>query len=182
MLVTLDGTFAGGKHRVNLGSLRVVIALSTWVLLVCCAESGWFWVWFFHCMEVVGLRVTAVVFNHRDPHAIAVGYLYSVLSVHVGQTMKVKAGHGFLRRFVPPSPGELLWCCSNTGCAPVSGDAQGCAATAALCSLQRPSQNHRLRGMSHGDAMVSWGDPLLRESLLWCGRRDSGLCRHHHQH
>lgn len=30
---------------------------------------------FLHCMEVVGLRVTAVVFNHRDPHAIAMGYL-----------------------------------------------------------------------------------------------------------
>lgn len=71
MCVTLGGTFAGGKRRANLDSLRVVIALSTWVPLFCYAESGGF----FHCMEVVGLRVTAVVSDHRDPHVIVMDYL-----------------------------------------------------------------------------------------------------------
>lgn len=55
-----SGWVAGGYCPFHLGAVSLL-----------CRK----WWGFFRCMEVVGLRVTAVVFNHRDPHAIAMGYL-----------------------------------------------------------------------------------------------------------
>lgn len=54
-----SGFVAGGYCPFHLGTV-----------ILLCRKWG-----FFHCMEVVGLRVTAVVSDHRDPHVIVMDYL-----------------------------------------------------------------------------------------------------------
>lgn len=127
----------GRACRANLAWLQAVPALPTWVLLLCYAES--FCV--SHCMEVVGLGVSAVVLNQRSSQDC---YLWSVHSAHLGQTKH--------RTWCPP-PSVLppaLQCCSNTGC---TAHPQGCATTAS--STIRASQTCRVR--SGRDAMAGLG-------------------------
>lgn len=74
-------------------------ALSTWGLLFCCAESGFFTAWKLLVWEFLLLFLSPGILTG------ARGYLQPALSTHMGQSGKRKAALGVLCRFLPPAPG-----------------------------------------------------------------------------
>lgn len=68
--------------------------------------------WFFSLHgRCVGVRVTATVFDPRDPHTTEVftgsslHAHWALPSMHIGQTVKIKAGLPVLCWVLPPAPG-----------------------------------------------------------------------------
>lgn len=101
-------------------------ALSTWGLLFCCAESGFFTAWKLLVWEFLLLFLSPGILTG------ARGYLQPALSTHIGQSGKRKAALGVLCRFLPPAPGG--------SCSAAARDAQGCASTFGDCPRDTGSE------------------------------------------
>lgn len=152
--MTLDGTFAGGKHRASPDWLQVVVALPTWVLLLCYAESVLFGVffaaWKLLVLELLPLFLTTEILLRSR------WILQSLFSPCVLAKLLKKEMQDLVSSIgSSPSPR-----CSCSAAPTPAGDPQppqGRGAASTLSGLRRPSQTRGLRARCCEDAPLSMG-------------------------
>lgn len=178
--MTLDGTFAEGKRRASADRLQAVIALSTWVPLLCYAESILFVFFFFFTawkllvLELLPLFLTTEILTRLR------WIICSLFSPCALAKLKKKCRTWCPTLALHPALGVPAVLLPHQLGTPVPPRAV----------VQPPpcpafGDHPKPAGSEPGPAGMprsAWGRPWLRESQPCRGRRDSGLHKPRERH